>query len=156
MGLVTITFALVASADFDDLAAIRIAAMQESLERVGRFDPERARERLRQTFVPEHTRLIYADDERVGFYAFRPVEEGYSLDHLYVIPKFQGRGIGAVVMELLIAEADKQARPIKVGALKESRSNRFYLRHGFTKESESEWDNYYVRLLQPKKNRSAL
>ena len=33
----------VSEADFEDLLALRIAAMRESLERLGRFDPERAR-----------------------------------------------------------------------------------------------------------------
>jgi hypothetical protein len=40
-----IVFFPVLAADFDSLVALRIAAMRESLERVGRFDPERARER---------------------------------------------------------------------------------------------------------------
>jgi len=31
-----------------------------------------------------------------------------------------------------------------LGALKESDANRFYERHGFRKEREEEWDNYYV------------
>lgn len=141
-----LTFQSVSMADFDTLAAIRIAAMRESLERVGRFDPERARERLRQTFVPEHTRMIYADGEHVGFYALRPVEEGYSLDHLYVIPGFQGRGVGAEVLRMMFAEADRRGLAIKVGALKESASNRFYQRHGFVKTGESEWDAYYERM----------
>ena len=40
----------VSEADFEDLLALRIAAMRESLERLGRFDPERARSRLQATF----------------------------------------------------------------------------------------------------------
>lgn len=141
---VEIAFETVTEADFDDLAAIRIASMQESLEKVGRFDPERARERLRQTFAPEHTRLILLNGERIGFYAFRPVDDGYSLDHLYVMPEFQGQGIGAEVLRVLFTEADREAMPIKVGALKGSASNRFYQRHGFVKTDESEWDVYYT------------
>jgi len=42
-----LTFVGVTLADFDELAALRIAAMRESFESVGRFDPERSRERLR-------------------------------------------------------------------------------------------------------------
>lgn len=140
-----IAFAQTEESDFDALVAIRIAAMRESLERLGRFDPARARERLRQTFVSEYTRMIYANGERVGFCAFRPIEAGYALDHLYVMPAFQGRGIGTEVLRLLCQEADRQGLPINVGALKESASNRFYQRHGFAKSGESEWDVYYVR-----------
>jgi GNAT superfamily N-acetyltransferase len=140
----------VADADFDRLADLRVAAMQESLERVGRFNPERARERLRSTFSPEHTRFIIFEEETVGFYAARPSPEGLRLDHLYVHPDFQSRGIGGIVLKKIFEQADQCAMPILVGALKESASNRFYQRHGFAKKAESEWDIYYVR--PPSKN----
>jgi GNAT superfamily N-acetyltransferase len=136
----------VVDADFDRLADLRIAAMRESLERVGRFNPERARERLRSTFSPEHTRFIILNEQTVGFYAARPSPEGLHLDHFYIHPDFQSRGIGGVVLKAISEEADRDATPILVGALKESASNRFYQRHGFAKTSESEWDIYYVRL----------
>jgi hypothetical protein len=42
-------------------------------------------------------------------------------------------------------EADASALPLRVGALKESASNRFYIRHGFQFVESSEFDNYYVR-----------
>ena len=135
----------VVEADFEELAELRIASMRESLERVGRFDPARARERLRSSFSPEHTRFIEYDGVRVGFYAVRPSPEGLRLDHLYVHPSFQNRGIGAGVLKTILADADVQGRDVLVGALKESASNRFYQRHGFALTAEGEWDNYYVR-----------
>ena len=45
---------------------------------------------------------------------------------------------------MLKAEAAVAALPLHVGALKESRSNGFYLRHGFKPLAQGEWDNYYV------------
>jgi hypothetical protein len=49
------------------------------------------------------------------------------------------------VLRQLLARADAERLPVQVGALKESASNRFYLRHGFLKESEDAWDIHYVR-----------
>ena len=69
----------------------------------------------------------------------------FLLDHLYVRPSAQGSGIGAAVLIQVFQEADNAALPIKVGALKESASNRFYTRHGFQFVESSEFDNYYVR-----------
>ena len=132
-------------ADFDALAELRIAAMRESLERVGRFDATRARERLRSTFSPGHTRFIVFQGAKVGFYAVRPSPEGLRLDHLYIRPDAQNRGVGETVLRLIFADADARALPVLVGALKESASNRFYRRHGFVHTGESEWDNYYSR-----------
>jgi GNAT superfamily N-acetyltransferase len=138
-------FTSVADADFEELADMRVAAMRESLERLGRFDPVRARERLRSSFRPEHTRFIEFEGAKVGFYALSPSPEGLRLDHLYVHPRYQNRGIGGVVLRTICAEADQRGLAVLVGALKESASNRFYQRHGFAMASESEWDNYYVR-----------
>jgi len=141
-----VTYGDVTAADFDELAVLRIAAMRESLERVGRFDPVRARERLRQTFHPEYTQFILLDGQRVGFYAFRPAEDAFHLDHLYVHPTCQSRGIGSHVMHHLLAQSDPRRMPVRLGALRDSPSNRFYQRHGFTKTAEDEWDIYYVRM----------
>lgn len=85
----------VGEADFDALLAIRIEAMRDSLERLGRFDPERARARLRATFRPDHTWFIERDGARIGFYALRPDGDGLRLDHLYVVPAAQGWGWAA-------------------------------------------------------------
>ncbi len=134
--------------DFDELAAIRIEAMRESLERVGRFDPVRARERLRHGFAPEHTRHIVAGGERVGFVVLRPRTDDLLLDHLYVRPSWQGRRVGGAVLAWVFAEADAARLPVRVGALRDSDSNRFYLRHGFELVERTELDHYYVRAPQ--------
>lgn len=120
--------------------------MRESLERVGRFDPARARERLRSTFQPEHTRVILVEGEKIGFYATRPTDAGLQLDHLYIHPRFQSRGLGTAILRQLCAVADAGGLTMLVGGLKESASNRFYQRHGFTLAEVGEWDNYYRRL----------
>lgn len=133
------------SSDFESLVAIRIEAMRESLERIGRFDPTRARERFRAGFSATHTRHIVVAAERVGFVVLKRQGDELLLDHLYVKPVAQGQGIGAAVLAQVFAEADAQALPIRVGALRESASNRFYVRHGFQLIERGEFDNYYIR-----------
>ncbi|HEY4415100.1 MAG TPA: GNAT family N-acetyltransferase [Verrucomicrobiae bacterium] len=140
-----ITFSAVTSADFDQLVALRIAAMRNSLERVGRFDPERARERFRKSFFPDHTKFILLDTQRVGFYTFRATEEAFHLDHLYIHPNHQAGGIGSHVMRHLLSWSDAREMPVQLGALRDSSANRFYQRHGFVRVREDEWDIYYVR-----------
>jgi GNAT superfamily N-acetyltransferase len=119
--------------------------MRQSLEKIGRFDPERARKRLRDSFYPEHTCFILYDDEKIGFYTFRLLGAGFQLDHLYVLPTHQARGVGSKVMLQLISVAEAHQKPIRLGALRESPANKFYQRHGFLVEKEEQWDIYYVR-----------
>jgi ribosomal protein S18 acetylase RimI-like enzyme len=134
--------------DFEDLLTLRIAAMRESLSRIGRFDPMRARERFQSGFSPEDTRHVVVSGSRVGFVTVRSCEDDLLLEHLYVLPGFQGRGIGASVLASIFKTADAGSREVRVVALKESDSNHFYERHGFKMVSEGEWDNYYVRPCQ--------
>jgi GNAT superfamily N-acetyltransferase len=134
-----------AAGDLEELVALRIEAMRESLERVGRFDPARARERFAAGFSPEHTRHIVVANGRVGFVVVKPQSDHLLLDHLYIQPVMQGQGIGAAVLARVLAQADQAAVPLRVGALRESASNRFYLRHGFTLVEQTAFDNYYVR-----------
>jgi ribosomal protein S18 acetylase RimI-like enzyme len=145
MNPIGIELTSVEEGDFEELAVLRIAAMRESLERVGRIDPARARERLRSSFAPERTRFVVLAGERVGFFATRVGSEGLELAHLYIHPGFQGLGIGSVVLRQVFAEANERGVSVLVGALKESAANRFYQRHGFALVREGEWDNYYVR-----------
>ncbi len=127
------------------LVTIRIAAMRESLERIGRFDPQRARERFLAGFDPALTRHVVLDGVRVGFVVVRPRPDGLLLDHLYILPAAQGRGVGAGVMRHVLADADARGATLRVGALRASAANRFYERHGFELERRSEWDDHYVR-----------
>lgn len=141
-----ITLEPVTAADAETLADIRVEAMRESLERIGRFDPVRARSRFLDTFVPAHTRAIVQFGERAGFVVVRPQDGALCLDHLYVLPSRQNAGIGAAVLRTVFAQADACGAPVRVGALRASESNRFYTAHGFALVEEAEFDNYYVRV----------
>jgi GNAT superfamily N-acetyltransferase len=143
-----IALSAVQGEDAEALAALRVVAMRESLERIGRFDPMRARERFLSGFAPQHTRYILVSGERAGFVVVKPEGDALLLDHLYIDPCFQNRGVGAQVLAAVFAEADAKGVPVRVGALRGSDSNRFYLRHGFVLEKMGEWDNYYVRSAQ--------
>ena len=133
------------ASDAEALVALRIRAMRESLERLGRFDPVRSRERFLSAFAPQFTRHILVDGDRAGFVVVKPDGDGLLLDHLYIDPRFQNRRIGASVLAIVFAEADALGVLLRVGALRGSDSNRFYQRHGFELVKEDEWDNYYVR-----------
>jgi ribosomal protein S18 acetylase RimI-like enzyme len=148
-GAAPLALAPASDEDFEALLSLRMAAMRESLQRLGRFAPQRARERLSRAFEPAHTRHILFGGERVGFVVLLPmptlVPDHLVLDHLYIAPQAQRQGIGSWVMAQVLAEADRLGLPVRVTALKLSEANRFYQRHGFELQHESEWDLHYLR-----------
>ena len=141
------TLSPVQPTDAEALADLRVDAMRESLQAVGRFDAQRARARLLDAFDAACTRAIVVDGERIGFVVVRRLDDPphLLLDHLYVLPSHQGRGLGAAVLADVFAQADAERLPVRVGALRGSRSNRFYERHGFVRVASAEWDHFYER-----------
>lgn len=135
--------------DLETLVKMRIAAMRESLERLGRFDPQRARERFAASFAAERCHFILSDGQPVGFIQSESREDHLRLQHLYITPPFQGRGIGAQALAPLLERAAREQMPIHLDALRGSDSNRFYRRLGFVQVGESEWDVHYVRPAGP-------
>ena len=134
----------VVARDFEDMLALRIDAMRPSLERVGRFDLARSRERLSAGFVPLYMRHILLDGERVGFFTLKPEgEAALRLDHLYLRSGASGKGIGAWVLRQVQAQARERGLAVRLTALKESDANRFYLRHGFVLQGEEGVDLHY-------------
>jgi len=129
----------VADTDFEDMLTLRMAALRESLERLGRFNPDVARARLKSQFRPEWMQHLVVDGERVGYFTVEPREGELRLHHLYLLPKAQGQGLGAWVLDRMKA----QGLPITLAALRESRANDFYRRHGFQVVEEQEFDIEY-------------
>jgi ribosomal protein S18 acetylase RimI-like enzyme len=147
----SVTLAAVQPDDFEELACLRIEAMRESLERVGRFDPQRARTRLHAGFCAGDTRHIEVAGQRVGFVVLRTHADGLFLEHLYIHPRAQAMGIGGTVLSGILADADAGGQEVRVDALRDSGSNRFYVRHGFSIVGQSQFDNHYVRPGRPQR-----
>ncbi len=144
-----LTFVATNWADGEALASLRVAAMRDSLERIGRYDPQRARQRFLATFDPACTWQLRHGGALAGFYVLRPEAEYLLLDHLYLAPGCQRQGMGAAVLARVFAEADAGRKSVRVGALRGSEANRFYVRHGFVPDGEGEFDLYYRRAPAP-------
>jgi ribosomal protein S18 acetylase RimI-like enzyme len=134
--------------DLETLVDIRIAAMRESLEKVGRFDPVRAKKRLTKDFQTENTKCFLHEKILVGFILVVRDNEDIVVKHLYVLPEFQNRGIGKMALDEIIEQGIKERRDIRLITLKESRANEFYLKNGFKHIKSIEFDNVYLKKWQ--------
>ncbi|MFC4585864.1 GNAT family N-acetyltransferase [Sphaerisporangium corydalis] len=103
------------------------------------------RQRLRDSFSARHTSVIVADGAFAGSVALRPAEDGWWLEHFYLAPDVQGRGLGTVVLRTLLDRTDADGLPVRLNVLRGSAARRLYERHGFTVESEDPIDIYMVR-----------
>ncbi|MCG9917572.1 MAG: GNAT family N-acetyltransferase [Phenylobacterium sp.] len=128
------------------LTDLRLAVMADSFNRIGRFDPERARVWFADTYRPETTRLILVDGEMAGCVAFHAVEAGVlKLEHFYLDPRWQGRGLGTAILDGLLAEADAAGARVILTVLRQSDAQRLYERRGFTVTGRDDLDVYMER-----------
>jgi len=131
------------TADAEALATLRVNSMRPSLEAIGRFDPDRARNRFLDSFDPSATQKIVREGKLIGFFVVRLRDDHVYLDHLYIVSNEQGSGIGAKVIDDVKALARKHSLPIRLCALNGSASNGFYQRNGFQRVREDEFDTHY-------------
>lgn len=130
---------------FEPLLALRIEVMREHLERVFRYEPERARRIFREHFDEPGMRLILTGEDLAGCVGFRIGAEEIKLDSFYLQRQHHNTGLGTTILKVLLAEADALRRPIRLEVLTGSKADRFYLRHGFVKLSEDAIEGEYER-----------
>ncbi|MFF5077686.1 GNAT family N-acetyltransferase [Actinoplanes sp. NPDC000266] len=132
--------------DVEAIAELRAVVLRPDLERLGRFDEHRVRQRLRDSFSPRHTSIILYGGEFAGSITVRP---GW-LEHFYLAPALHGRGVGSAVLRTVLAGADAEGTAVRLNVLRGSHAVRLYERHGFTVDSEDPVDLFMVRHPLPK------
>ncbi|MEW2401602.1 GNAT family N-acetyltransferase [Streptomyces sp. NPDC046862] len=135
--------------DVSAVAELRAVVMRPDLERLGRYDEQRVRQRLRDGFDPSHTRVIEVDGTFAGCVALRPAEDAHWLEHFYLAPRLQGSGIGSGVLRELLERCDGEGVPVRLNVLQGSPARRLYERHGFVLETEDPVDVFMLRKPAP-------
>ncbi|WP_037570313.1 GNAT family N-acetyltransferase [Phaeacidiphilus oryzae] len=132
-------------ADVEAIAELRAVVMRPDLQRLGRYDEHRVRQRLRDGFSSRHTSIVLVGGALAGSVTLRPEEDGWWLEHFYLAESCQGAGIGTAVLRTLLRRADAAGAPVRLNVLRGSAAQRLYERHGFTVEAEDPVDVFMVR-----------
>jgi GNAT superfamily N-acetyltransferase len=128
-------------ADAPWMAELRALVLRADLERLGRWDPVRVRQRFLATFDSARTSVISIDGENVGLIAVRPEPDAVCIEHFYLQPAQQGRGIGGQVLRQVLATRG-DSRPFRLNVLQGSPARALYERHGFVVDREDPIDVY--------------
>jgi GNAT superfamily N-acetyltransferase len=135
------------ASDVEAVAELRATVLRADLERLGRYDAQRVRQRLRDGFDPAHTWVIEVGGVFAGCVALRPAKDSHWLEHFYLAPRLQGSGIGSGVLRELLEQCDRSGALVRLNVLQGSPARRLYERHGFTVEAEDPVDVFMVRKL---------
>lgn len=127
--------------DVEWIAELRAIVLRPDLERLGRYDDIRVRQRFRDAFDPADTRIILVDGEDCGSVAIRREDGTDWLEHFYIASAQQGRGVGGRVLAMLLDDR----RRYRLNVLQGSPARRLYERHGFRVERQDEIDVFLKR-----------
>ncbi|MFF9162084.1 hypothetical protein ACF081_17700 [Streptomyces longwoodensis] len=86
------------AADVEVIAELRATVMRADLERLGRYDDHRVRQRLRDSFSPQYTSVVMLDRGLAGCVTVRPGEGRQWLERMedqHEIDVFMMRAPGA-------------------------------------------------------------
>ncbi|GIG00413.1 GNAT family N-acetyltransferase [Catellatospora citrea] len=133
------------TADVEPLAELRAVVLRADLERLGRYDEHRVRQRLRDKFAPEHTRVIEVGGVFAGCVTLRPDADAHWLENFLLAPHLHGGGIGTAVLAGLLERCDRAGTRVRLQVLQGSAARRLYERHGFTVETEDPVDVFMIR-----------
>lgn len=127
------------------MADLRAVVLRADLERLGRYDERRVRTRFLDAYAPGHTQVIVVDGRDSGLVAVRPEGESLWIEHFYLDPSVQGRGIGGGVLTGILRDHADDDRMLRLNVLQGSAARRLYERHGFVLESEDAVDVFLRR-----------
>lgn len=130
-------------ADAAWIAELRAVVLRDDLTRLGRYDEVRVRQRFLDSFSAAGTQVIVVDGADAGSIAVRPDAGVRWIEHFYLDPALQGRGIGGAVLERVLA-ADR-GQTFRLNVLQGSPALRLYLRAGFVLDSEDPVDMFLTR-----------
>lgn len=134
------------AADVEVIAELRATVLRADLERLGRYDEHRVRQRLRDSLSLRHTSVVTIDSDLAGCVTVRPAEGRQWLEHFYLAPHCQGRGLGSAPLRTVLERTDAQGMTVGLNVLRGSAARRLYERHGFVVEAQDPIDLFMVRM----------
>ena len=83
------------------------------------------------------SQIIHLASVPVGLLCVDKLETHLQLNALYILPRYQRRGIGAHVLRLVLEDACTSGRPVRLRVLRVNPARHFYEGHGFRVVSET-------------------
>ncbi len=119
--------------DSEFVFAVKKAAFREYVEQIWDWDDTYQKELHNRRFASQDLRIIQFNATDVGFLSTSSTPDRLKVDQIYILPEYQGRGIGAACMRDIIDDANQEQKPVTLQVLKiNTRATAFYQRLGFT------------------------
>jgi ribosomal protein S18 acetylase RimI-like enzyme len=125
--------------DYNFLYNLHRTTMREYIEPLWGWHEEWQREYFRAKFDAAARQIIVVDGRDAGVLVIEDRPEEMYLGLIELLPEAQGRGVGAAIINRLIAQAHQSNRPLTLHVLKTNQpARRLYVRLEFQVAGEEE------------------
>ena len=119
--------------DSEFVFAVKKAAFREYVEQIWGWDDTYQSDLHNRRFNSQDLRIIQFNGTDVGFISTSNTSDALKVDQIYILPEYQGRGIGAACMRGIINNANLEQKPVTLQVLRiNTRATAFYQRLGFS------------------------
>ena len=124
--------------DSEFVFTVKKAAFREYAEQVWGWDDGYQKELHNRRFDSQDFRIIQFRGTDVGFLATSSTPDTLKVNQLFILPDYQGKGIGSACMMRIVDDANLDRKPVALQVLKvNTRGIAFYQSLGFIIVSES-------------------
>jgi len=124
--------------DFEFARKAHHEALGPHIERLFGWDADYQAARCRSCFSPDGASVLLMKGEQIGWLKVLEDDDRIYLSQLFILPRFQNRGVGSTVLTQLTGAWRTKAKPVRLGVFKDNPARRLYERFGFVVESEEE------------------
>ena len=124
--------------DSEFVFTVKKAAFREYVEQVWGWDDNYQQELHHSRFPSQDIQIIQFRGIDVGFLATSNTSDTLKVNQLFILPEYQGKGIGSACMTRIFDNASLEGKSVALQVLKiNTRGIAFYQRLGFTIVRES-------------------
>ena len=135
----TITLRTACQDDKEFVFQVKRAVMREYIEQTWGWDEDAQRELHDRRFGSQEFQIVSLDGHDVGIMSVVQELDCVFLNQIYILPGYQGQGIGRECLLTVFEEATKLNLPVKLKVLKVNpRAVAFYERLGFTIDGDTD------------------
>jgi ribosomal protein S18 acetylase RimI-like enzyme len=132
--------------DFEDIFAVNEAAYKSYVEKIWGWDEAFQRKYLSEHLDYQAIRIVVVGGIFAGFVAVKETGDSLFLSSIALAPEFRSHGIGASILEGVVADARVRGLPVRLAVFKENaRAQALYRRLGFEPDGETETHLKFVK-----------
>ena len=118
--------------DRDFFIHVHHTAYRETIEKQFGWDEEIQDNFANQAFDAGGVKVITLAGKKVGVVGWEEYNDYMWLKEFFLLPEFQGRGIGSEIIQRVKSKAKELSKPLRLQPLKENvRAKSLYEKHGF-------------------------